>query len=191
MFQPSQLTWLASAPFRAQHTAGIRPVITGPAPERGRTAARAFPLPFGRRHSLLGHPVPPGIPPLLRSAYRRTAGCRLRTMTGFPRFPHSRCDRIGCPLYPGTGGALTGRTGSRPAARRLSAARVLHPGPASPAGALANETSTRVHAIHPPGLPLARIPTVTRGPLRLLPWAPHPHGQDPCTHAREGTGFEH
>src|ERR1039458_1639363 len=41
-----------------------------PRPGGGRTAALVFPLPFGGRRSLLGHPFPPGIPPLLRSAYR-------------------------------------------------------------------------------------------------------------------------
>ena len=36
---PQRLTWLASAPFRARHRTGIRPVIHGPAPEGGRPAA--------------------------------------------------------------------------------------------------------------------------------------------------------
>jgi hypothetical protein len=53
-------------------SAGIRPVIHGPRPGGGRRAGRGFPLPFGRRPWLLSHPCPPGIPPLLRSAYRRS-----------------------------------------------------------------------------------------------------------------------
>ena len=38
---------------------GIRPVIRGDR-RRGRSSSRVFLSPFGHRHSLLGHPVPPG-----------------------------------------------------------------------------------------------------------------------------------
>ena len=111
-------------------------------------------------------------------------------MTGFPRFPHARCDRIGCPLYPGTSGARTGRRYRQPAASRLPAAWVLLPRPYRHlSGDAHNEASTRVQAIHPPGLPLARRPGMTPGPLRLFPRAPHPREQDPRTHARAGTGY--
>jgi hypothetical protein len=51
-------------------------------------------------------------------------------MTGFPRSTHLRYGRIGCPLYPGTGGARTGRRFRRPAACRVPAAEVLSPGTA-------------------------------------------------------------
>ena len=111
-------------------------------------------------------------------------------MTGFPRFPHARCGRIGCPLYPGTSGARTGRRYRQPAASRLPAAWVLLPRPCRHlSGDAHNEASTRVQAIHPPGLPLARRPGMTPGPLRLFPRAPHPREQDPRTHARAGTGY--
>ena len=49
----------ASAPFQARHQAGIRPVIRAPSGRRPRTRGAAFLLPFGRRPSLLSHPVPP------------------------------------------------------------------------------------------------------------------------------------
>ena len=171
---------------------GIRPVITGPAPEGRRTAARVFPLPFGRRHSLPGHPFPPGIPPLLRSAYRQAAGCRPRTMTGFPRSAHMRYGRIGRPLYPGTSGAPTGHSRSWPAACRLSPARVLHPsGTVIYPGPRDNEASSRVH-LRSPARPSPRPqPRMTREPLGLLPRASHPREQDPRTHAGAGTGSEH
>ena len=58
-------------------------------------------------------------------------------------------------------------------------------------GASCNEASTRVHSVHPPGLPLTRRPRMTRRRLRLLPRAPHPRRQDPRTHAGAGTGYEH
>jgi len=69
---------------------------------------------------------------------------------GVSTFRTARYDRGGCPLYPGDGGAL----------------------PAS--GAPFYEASTRVHAIHPSGLPLAcDHPDGTGGPW-AFPCAPHP-----------------
>src|ERR1035437_1278333 len=110
--------------------AGIRPVITGPPGEETDCCPRvpaAFRLPAFATAAIL---PPPGIPPLSRSAYRQAAGCRPRTTTGYHVSAHLRYDRIGCPLCPGTSGALTGRDACQPAACRLSAPRVLHPGPA-------------------------------------------------------------
>ena len=191
-FSPHRLTWLASAPFRARQEP-VSGRLSRPPPWKGAARRPGFPLPFGRRRSLLGHPVPPGIPPLSRSAYRRAADhAAPRTMTGFPRSAHMRCGRIGCPLYPGTSGARTGHVQPWPAACRLSPARVLHPGDTvTYPGLLITRRHQGFTAIHPPGLPLARRPRMTRELLGLLPWAPHPHGQDPCTHARAGTGSEH
>ena len=37
-----------------------------------------------------------------------------RTPSGFPRSTRLRCDRGGCPLYPGDGGALTTGRNVRP-----------------------------------------------------------------------------
>ena len=55
------------------------------------------PSPFGHRHPLLGHPVPPRIPPLLRSAYRTYSA---RTPTGFPRSTHRDTAGMGAPYTP-------------------------------------------------------------------------------------------
>ena len=78
-----------SAPAGPSIQPGIRPVIRAPSGRRPGPAAPAFLLPFSRRHSLFGHPVPPGtsapltvgLPPRLRIP----APAR-RTLTRFPRF---------------------------------------------------------------------------------------------------------
>jgi len=91
--------------------ARIRPVIPG---QRRRTADAAWVSRrlSAHRHSLLGHPVPPGDRPSLRSAHRAFA----RILSGFPRSARVRHDRVGCPLYPGDGGALpVGGSAVRPA----------------------------------------------------------------------------
>gem|GEM_PF-7082243 len=53
----SQAHLTASAPFRVRAQTRIRPVIRGRQLEVP-TRYPAFPLPFGYRHSLLGHPIP-------------------------------------------------------------------------------------------------------------------------------------
>ena len=60
---------------------GIRPVMRDNQ-RRSRSHRLGFLSPFGHRHSLLGHPVPPGVRPPLLSAYR-PASAR-RTTTRFP-----------------------------------------------------------------------------------------------------------
>src|SRR4051794_16352058 len=52
---------------------GIRPVIRPPSRRRTWSTVIGFPSSFDHRHSLLGHPVPPGIPPRLLSAYHHRA----------------------------------------------------------------------------------------------------------------------
>ena len=50
----------------------------------------------------------------------------------------------------------------------------LHSAVTTHHGATFHEASTKVHAIHPPGLPLARDPRMERGPFGFLPgFAPH------------------
>src|SRR5439155_26906764 len=53
-----RLTCPRQRPFGPSHQAGIRPVIRG-SRRRGRPCRRGFLPPFGHRHSLVGHPVPP------------------------------------------------------------------------------------------------------------------------------------
>jgi hypothetical protein len=89
------------APFR------VRASCPYPASYAGRLgrASGGVPVPWcllGCRHSLLGHPVPAaelGLP-CGRLTPRRT--CRAGTSTGLPRSTRTRCDRVGCCLYPGT-----------------------------------------------------------------------------------------
>ena len=69
---------------------GIRPVIQGPR-RRSRARCLAFPLPFGRRRLLLGHPFPPGnSAPLTVGLPRPQPAARTRT-----RFPCSARVRPG------------------------------------------------------------------------------------------------
>jgi hypothetical protein len=54
-----------------------------------------------------------------------------------------------------------------------------------------HETSVK-GSRHSPARPSPRPwPPGDSGAPPAFPWAPHPHGQDPRTHAREGTGSEH
>ena len=99
------LTSPASAPCRA----GREPVSgqgSGLANEGPGEGAGVL-LPFGDRRWRLGSSCARGgVPPLLRGAYRPQDG---RTLTGFSRCSPARCDRGGCLLYRGDGGALPGR----------------------------------------------------------------------------------
>ena len=114
-----------SAPFRVRVYARIRPVIQD---DRRRPGYHVlvFPLPFGHRHSLPGHPVPArelGLP-----CGRLTGPCyQGRTPTGLPRSARMSCGRGGCPLYPGDCGARTAGRSSPAAACRLAAARPCTP----------------------------------------------------------------
>jgi hypothetical protein len=122
-------------------------------------AVDEFLVPFGHRHSLLGHPVPPGVPPPLRSAYRSSCA-HPRTFHGpIAGFPRSACVR------PEPGRALSLPRGRRcsqaiessvAAACRLPTAGPCHPGTASQPGMLILrgiiESSL---VVAPPALPLA------------------------------------
>ena len=99
----------------------------------------------------LGHPFPAeelGLP------CGRLTGpcCQGPDPIGIPRSTRASCDRGGCPLYPGDGGALPADNRSSVVTCRVPTAcpcsSALHP---SPKG-LANEASLRVHCIHPSGL---------------------------------------
>ena len=95
-------------------------------PAEARLTHPGFPLPFGHRHSLLGHPVPAaelGLP------CGRLTGpcCQGRTPTGLSRSARMSRGRGGCPLDPGDCGARTAGRSSPAAARRLAAARPCTP----------------------------------------------------------------
>ena len=169
----SQAHLATSAPFRVRAHARIRPVIRGTAGGGAAHHVPRFPLPFGHRHSLLGHPVPAGEIGLPHG--RPTGTCQARTPTGFPRSAQLRCDRGGCPLYPGDGGVLPAGgslTGRHPP---LPSGQSLHPAGTS---TWRGSNVTRHHQgftrVHPSGLPLACGPRTERETLGRLLRASHP-----------------
>ncbi len=82
--------------------------------EGARTCHLGFPLPFGHQRSLLGSSQSRrGSGPSSRSAYRTRHACR--TPSGLPRSTPTSCDRVGCLLDPGDGGALPVGCRARPA----------------------------------------------------------------------------
>jgi hypothetical protein len=79
----------------------------------------------------------------------------LRTVTGFPRSTRVRHGRVGCPLNPGGDGIHTTVEESSVVVCRLPAASLfVSPALLSDPGSCRDEASTRVHHIHPFGLPL-------------------------------------
>jgi hypothetical protein len=109
-----------------------------------------------------GHPVP--APEFRLPHGRPTRQRRAWTRTGFPRSTPARYDRVGCPLYPGDGGAHPGRMPCPTSACRITTASPYTALPPPTCTAPIYETSTRVHAIHPSGLPLTCNPRVEREP---------------------------
>jgi hypothetical protein len=109
-----------AAGHQARYPAGYKrnDQVEGPV-----TTFLVFPLPFGRRRLLLGHPVPAqelGLP-----HGRLTTTRRWWTRTGFPRSTRVSCGRVGCPLDPGGDGVHTAIDESAAAVCRLSAASLF------------------------------------------------------------------
>ena len=160
---------------------GIRPVIQRPR-GGGRTAGPGFPLPFGGRHSLLGHPFPPGIPPLLRSAYRH----QVPDHDGVSMFrTHEIRPGPGALCTPGT--TAPTRPGTIPS-RRLppSSGRSLSPRHHDPPRDVQlTRHQQEFTGVHPtPGLPLTCDPRTDQGPLGFpVSSAPASPGD---RHARHG-----
>src|ERR1022692_654784 len=106
----------ASAPFRARHQP-VSGQLYERHPEETRTRDAAFPLPFGRRRSLLSHPVPPGTSaPLtvgLPSCLRIPAPAR-RTLARFPRSARMRPGPGRAPSLPRGQRCLPATTHARP-----------------------------------------------------------------------------
>jgi hypothetical protein len=168
MPQPSQLTWLASAPLRARAPGPVSGRLSRAPPRR-----EGGPLPASSRClsaagiRYCGHPSPArgsaplaiGLPP---AEGRRTArDATFRTHEIRPDWAPSLPRDRRCPHGP-----------LEPLARRLPSLTGTGPAPRQHchlSGDLPDEASTRVHAIRPPGLPLTRLPRMTRGRLRLFP----------------------
>jgi hypothetical protein len=109
-----------TAGHQARYPAGYtrNDLVEGPV-----TTLLAFPLPFGCRRSLLGHPVPAqelGLP-----HGRLTTTSRWWTRTGFPRSTRVSYSRVGCPLDPGGDGVHTVIDESATAVCRLPAASLF------------------------------------------------------------------
>ncbi len=162
----SQAHLTTSAPFR------VRARCPYPASYAGRPAeGPAIMLPVSCRLSAAGVRFLVILFPLGDWAFLAVGlpGRHARTPTGLPRSTRMRCGRGGCPLYPGDGGAHTAGMMSPAAACRFAAASPYTPLQHPIAGARDNEASTRVHAIHPSGLPLACGPRMEREPLGFSP----------------------
>jgi hypothetical protein len=124
-------------------------------PAEARLSRPGFPLPFGHRHSLPGHPVPArelGLP------CGRLTGpcCQGRTPTGLPRSARMSCGRGGCLSTPGT--AVPARPAGHPRPPHAALQRPVPVPPSSnpPPEASYHEASSRVHGRSPvrpsPGL---------------------------------------
>ena len=138
-----------SARFRARAPGPVSGQLYKAARRRSRAHWPCFPLPFGHRHSLLGHPVPPGASAPLTVGLPRCQHRPARTRTGFPRSARVRPGWVGRPLYPGSDGAHTAGSHARP-----PPAASQRPAPATPAphtvpGCFCNEASTRIHSRSP------------------------------------------
>ena len=164
-----QLTWLASAPFRAQHQPGIRPVITGPRPEsrdRLRACSRRLSAAGIRFLAILSRLV-------FRPSYDRPTApaAAARTMTGFPCSARVRRGRVRAPSIPRGQRCLHGHVCvpcPPPAAlqRPVPVTPVSRPVPEC----LSHEASARVHWRSPlPAIPLACGPRTEREPLGFPP----------------------
>jgi len=115
-------------------------------PGNGRLEERScrpgFLLPFGRRPSLLGHPVPATE---FGSPYGRLTGARAPDLDGVSMF-RTREMRLGegRPLYPGDGGAHTAAYAPRPPPAASQRRVPYLPGAAPGPGSHADEASSRI-----------------------------------------------
>jgi hypothetical protein len=98
----------ASARFRARAPGPVSGRLCGTAAWRGRPSRPGFRCvsAAGVRFSVIR--FPPGDWAFLTVGLPDTPAGAFRTSTGLPRSARTSCDRGGCPLYPGDGGALPG-----------------------------------------------------------------------------------
>ena len=164
---------------------GIRPVIRDDQLE-GLAIRRGFLLPFGHRHSLLGHPIPAEE---LGPPHGRLTGPTAGPRRGY-RVPHARAATgVGALYTPGTTVLIPDRAPLPGRRLPLHSGQSLHPATTShPAGLSLHEASTRVQAIHPSGLPLACGRPDGTGALRLSPELRTPPTKSRTTHVGVGTG---
>ena len=184
---PAHVSTLAS-PAPLGPTSGRFPTTTA----WSSSHAVASPVAVGHRHPLLGHPVPPrDYAPLTIGLPKPLAGLGPRRGFHVPRTRDTA--GVGAPYTPRP--AVFPTTGShfpvaacRPFQRPGPITQVFIPS----SRARNNEASSGVHS-RSPARPSPRpvAPPDGTGALRLLPWASHPDGQDPSTHAKAGIDPEH
>jgi hypothetical protein len=185
---PSKAHLLTSAPCRARRASPVSgQLCPGDHLEGVADLARGFPSPFGRRHWLLEHPVPAGASALL------TVGLPGREWPGPARgfhVPHAQESAgVGALSIPGRWCSTGWSTFS---SRHPPPSQTASPVPRShfpSSGGRDYETSSRVHVIHPSGLPLTCGPRMGARALGLHPGLRTP--QSPTTPARTGTNLEH
>jgi hypothetical protein len=133
----------------------------------------------------------PGIPPLLRSAYRAADDDTDPNGVSVFRTRETR-PGPGALCTPGTAVPVRLRMHPAAAACRLAAAGPCHPGSTTrPGMVFSRGISKGSLAFAPPGhSPRLWLPDGT-GALGLEPRASHPAGQDPAGHAGAGTGLRH
>jgi hypothetical protein len=163
-----QLTCRTSARFRARAPGPVSgQLCRAPGGRTGHDDA-GFLLPFGCRHSLLGHPVPPGASAPLAIGLQHTTAAR--TLAGFPCSARVRTSWDGRPLYPGDSGVHTTAARSAVAACRFTAASPCHPGAAiRPGGVRVTRHHQGFTGIRPSSLPLTCDPGTDTGALGLSP----------------------
>ena len=125
----------------------------------------------------------------MRSAYQHRQHW---TATGY-HVPHIRdTTGLGALSTPGPAVLMRARDNPRPAACRPSTARVLSPRHSHHlSGAASYEASVKGSRPSPARPSPHPWPPDDSGNPPAFPRAPHPHGQDPRTHAGAGTGSEH
>jgi hypothetical protein len=133
----------------------------------------------------------PGIPPLLRSAYRAADDGTDPSGVSVFRTRETR-PGPGALCTPGTAVPVRLRMHPAAAACRLAAAGPCHSGGTTrPGMVFSRGISKGSLAFAPPGhSPHLWLPDGT-GALGLEPRASHPAGQDPAAHAGAGTGLRH
>ena len=180
----SQAHLTASARFRVRAPGPVSGQLSTAISWRTDQPSIGFLLPFGHRHSLLGHPIPAGElgPPHGRLTEHAQGVPDPDGVTAFRTHE----------LRPGWVPSIPRGRRCSPRPRRLPGRRLphhsgqsLHPAALPTDRGSLNEASTRVHAIRPSGLPLACGRPDGTGRPWAFPRASHPADQEPDD-ARQG-----
>ncbi len=156
-----------SARFRARAPGPVSGQLCHAPGRRTGHDGAGFLLPFGRRHSLLGHPVPPGdsAPLTIGLPHRQLPAARTRA--GFPCSARVRHGRDRVPSVPRGRRCLHGHACIPwPPPAALQRPVPVTPVPQPIPGCFPHEASARVHWHSPlPAIPLTCNPRTEREPL--------------------------